>query len=174
MKLIKEFSGHSGCNVSLYEDSGSYFVRKKSGSELYNRRLMRQLIKQKHFDSVKIKVPRILGYGKERGLLYFDMEYIQGVTLWEAIRHAQFSDIERFIDLLFHSLPLSQEKKHVDANALFKRKIAEIAQRIRTDGEIENESLAILERYDFSEIPFSHCCGDLTMENIIFSTSGQI
>lgn len=49
MELVKTLSGHSGCNLYLYQDNNIYFVRKDSGKENYNRRLKKQFIKQRSF-----------------------------------------------------------------------------------------------------------------------------
>ena len=171
---VKEFSGHSGCRLFLYMSGSSYFVRKMSGHESYNQRLKKQLIKQKHFCLPMVKTPRIFGYGEEGGLFYFDMEYVQGVTLANAMRRIQVNEIEHLVELLLQSIPISQARYHVNTDAIFRRKILRISRNIGVNWEIARESLAILDGYDFSKVPLSFCCGDLTLENIILSPSGQI
>ena len=46
-KWIKKFVGHSGCQLNLYKDNGTFFLRKDAGSSSYNHRLKKQCAKQK-------------------------------------------------------------------------------------------------------------------------------
>ena len=119
MELIKVLSGHSGCNLYLYQNNNSYFVRKDAGKGTYNRRLKKQFIKQKSFELADVKTPKILQYGIEKGLFYFDMDYIQGTTLSNIFKNIQLNEIEHLVNILFKSLLISEGKYQKNADSIF-------------------------------------------------------
>lgn len=174
MELVKTLSGHSGCNLYLYQDNNMYFVRKDSGKENYNRRLKKQFIKQRSFVLKGIKTPKILNYGIDKGLFYFDMEYVPGTTLSNIFKNVQLNEIEYFIKLLFNSLLISEGKYQSNTDSVFKKKISEISSKIEIKEDFVLKALDLLNQYDFNKIPCGYCCGDLTLENIILTPSGQI
>lgn len=168
---MKKLSGHSGCSVWLMDNQGKPFVRKQSGSLPYNMRLKRQFIKQRKFCLSNIKTPAILGCGLNNGLFYFDMEFIQGVPMSQYMDNIKVGEIEHLISLLFHSLQIKKGKKYINADKIFKTKIASLEKMLDKNGVIE-KCLSKLKYFNFSSVPYSACCGDLTLENIILSPEG--
>ena len=94
MKILKELSGHSGCKVLLMQ-SEDIFVRKFSPSLAYNNRLIKQIDKQKKFKNNVLKTPKIFKHGTFDNLCYYDMEYIQGVSLSDYIERENIKNIEK-------------------------------------------------------------------------------
>ena len=111
-EFIKSLSGHSGCRLYLYKDSDRIFIRKDAGHKDYNNRLKKQFVKQKKFNLKDINTPKIYTYGlNEKGVFYFDMEYINGITLSEYMRTIKVKEIVTLINLLFENLPISKNMK---------------------------------------------------------------
>lgn len=173
-KLVKKLSGHSGCNLYLYQDNANYFVRKDSGKENYNRRLKKQFIKQKHFVLPDVKTPKILNYGIRDGLFYFDMDYIQGATLANIFKNIQLNEIDHLVKILFNSLLIAEGKYQKNADSIFKKKIFDVYSKIENKDDEVLKAFNLLKSYDFNKIPCSFCCGDLTLENVILTPTGEI
>lgn len=113
IELIKSLSGHSGCNLNLYKDieKDRIFLRKDAGLISYNKRLKKQFIKKKEFNMKRVKTPKIFNYGiNDKGIFYFDMEYINGITLSEYMKQIKIKEIVDLITLLFDSLPIFAER----------------------------------------------------------------
>jgi len=174
VEFIKPLSGHSGCGLNLYKQDNSVFLRKDSGSPDYNRRLKKQFIKQNRFTLPGIKTPAILSHGLENGLFYFDMEFLNGVTLAEYMSHIKIKEINSLISLLFKALPVKDSTLMPHTDKIFKKKIAEIKTKLRPSDTEALQAVKLLEQFDFSGIPFSYCCGDLTLENIMLDNDKQI
>ena len=174
-ELIQTLSGHSGCNLNLYKDNEKIFLRKDAGSISYNRRLKKQFIKQKNFNLEKIKTPKIFEYGfNESGIFYFDMEYINGMTLSEYMKQIKIKEIVDLVTLLFEALPITKSLSCPHAQRIFQKKIADLISKPNIGNPIIKQSLNILKNYDFSNVPLSPCCGDLTLENIIINIGGGV
>lgn len=174
VEFIKPLTGHSGCGLNLYRLNNTVFLRKDSGNPNYNRRLKKQFIKQNLFTLPGIKTPQILNHGEENGLFYFDMEFLNGVTLAEYMSSIKIKEINSLITLLFKALPV--DNAHIDpkADKIFKNKIAEIKKKLRPSDTEAIQAVEILESFDFSHVPLSYCCGDLTLENIMLGSDKQI
>lgn len=173
-ELIKNLLGHSGCNLNLYKED-RIFLRKDAGNANYNRRLKKQFIKQKKFNLEKVKTPRIFEYGiNNKGIFYFDMEYINGITLSEYMKQIKIKEIVDLITLLFESLPIKQGGYFDRAQNIFQHKISDLETILDTSDINIKQSLDLLKKYDFSKVPQSSCCGDLTLENIIINMRGEI
>jgi hypothetical protein len=39
---------------------------------------------------------------------------------------------------------------------------------------VEAEAFGVLETFDFSTVPHSYCCGDLTLENVLMTPHGEL
>ena len=80
---VTDLGGHSGCMILLCERANNeIFVRKISSDTNYNKRLRIQAEKQSAYSNPKIHTPKVFGTGyTDDGLYYFDMEYIQGITM---------------------------------------------------------------------------------------------
>lgn len=177
IELIKSLSGHSGCNLNLYKDieKDRIFLRKDAGLISYNKRLKKQFIKQKEFNMKRVKTPKIFDYGiNDKGIFYFDMEYINGITLSEYMKQIKIKEIVDLITLLFDSLPINQASFSLNAKDIFQNKISDLANKLNISNKKIKNSLEILKNYDFSEVPTSLCCGDLTLENIIINARGEV
>ena len=101
-----DLGGHSGCKILLIEDDdGHIFVRKISKDKEYNDRLKRQCEKQAAFGGGKIKVPTVYNSGlSEDGLFYFDMEYVQGMTLAEYVKTMEIGKVRGLVEILVDNL----------------------------------------------------------------------
>lgn len=173
-EFIKHLNGHSGCGLNLYKQNGVLFLRKDSGTPDYNRRLKKQYIKQNKFSLLGIKTPKVFNYGHEDGLFYFDMEFLNGITLAEYMANIKIKEINTLVSLLFKSLPVQTSQKNIYADPIFKKKICQIKKQLRPSDKEALNAIQILENFDFSDVPFSYCCGDLTLENIMLDDNKQI
>lgn len=164
--IVKDLGGHSGCKILLCEENGKYFVRKISGSVEYNHRLEKQCLKQKEFKTTTVKVPKILNSGYESNLFYFDMEYVQGITLAKYISKIDVSKISSIADLLVSNIDFNESILN-DFNA-YLNKINELTDKtLHLNNEYINSALAYLKEYSWIDFSNSFCHGDLTLENII-------
>lgn len=174
VNTIRDLSGHSGCRVMLCQAGGDPFIRKQSTSLAYNERLKRQLLKQKHFNMDAVRTPAVLGAGYDGGFFYFDMEYIPARKMAESIEHLDIEDILHFLDMLFESLPLRRKKPGARAAALFSCKIGAVTRNLPRREATVLEAVRKLRNFDFSTVPHSYCCGDLTLENILVTENRRI
>lgn len=166
--------GHSGCQIFLVEnEDGTVYVRKISKNIEYNERLEKQCKKQKLYRNGLVKSPKVLNQGfNEEGLFYFDMEYIQGVTLAEYIKTVEIGKVKGLVKTLVKSLVpnvdiiVSREQKEVIQD-IFINKLNSLRQSIQFDNAVIDEAIIMLENHDWSKIVPSSCHGDMTLENII-------
>ena len=170
-----DLGGHSGCKIILIEeDDGFTFVRKISKDKWYNDRLQKQCEKQASFKGGKIKTPTVYNRGlNEEGLFYFDMEYIQGMTLAEHIKSMEIGAIKGLVESLVSSLiPTTSNETGIaeqnKAKDIFSKKISELKIKLSNkNNQIIDTSLELLEAHDWSKMTYSLCHGDMTLENII-------
>lgn len=164
--------GHSGCQIYLIEDDeGNTFVRKISKDAEYNARLKMQCEKQASFQGEYIKTPKVLVNGITKdGLFYFDMEYVQGITLAKYIQTVEIGKVKGLISTLVKNLvPKSisiQDGNH--AVEIFSKKIKSLKSCLDSyDNKIIKKSLELLEKHNWSKFTPTQCHGDMTLENII-------
>lgn len=167
--------GHSGCQIFLIEDdNGQVFVRKISKDKDYNPRLRVQCEKQDAFDGGLIKAPKVLKSGlMENGLFFFDMEYIQGMTLVEYIKTMEIGKVRGLVETLVDNLvpknvnePTIEEKNY--AAQTFNKKLLSLRETLSNQSnEIVDSALQLLESHDWSQMNATQCHGDMTLENII-------
>ena len=166
--------GHSGCQIFLIEkDDGRVFVRKISKDKEYNNRLKMQSDKQAAFRGNLVKAPQVYEQGYiENGLFYFDMEYIQGITLAEYIKTMEIGKIKGLVTALIGSivpkvqvLPTEEERQYT--RNTFYKKLSILRRTLPDDNVVVNQALDLLEKHDWSKICHSQCHGDMTLENII-------
>jgi hypothetical protein len=158
----------------MEEDDGQVFVRKISKDKDYNERLKVQSEKQAAFRGDPVKAPKVIQSGyTEDGLFYFDMEYIQGITLAEYIKTMEIGKVKGLVEMLVSSLvpekreALTQEEKETVA-ATFSDKMKSLKDTLSDqDNEIIDHSLELLESHDWGRLAPSQCHGDMTLENII-------
>ena len=172
-----DLGGHSGCRILLCDDDNSVYVRKISKSTEYNDRLRIQKDKQCNFISQTIKTPTVLGEGyTEDEMYYFDMEYVQGITLSEYIKNVRISDVRKIVETLI--IELSRSKRLSDVSTLeinnrFATKINDLKRILLGKNKVTDSALDILQNHDWSAFENTTCHGDLTLENIIVK-NGQL
>lgn len=166
--------GHSGCQIFLIEeDDGSVYVRKISKDKEYNSRLKIQSEKQASFSGDPIKAPKVLNTGyTDAGLYYFDMEYIQGVTLAEYIKTMEIGKVKGLVEALVSSLvpqkqvEISKEQQE-KVKIVFDKKITDLHNKLYGNNKVVDQALCLLGKHDWSRLVPSQCHGDMTLENII-------
>lgn len=166
---ITDLGGHSGCKILLCEeDDNSTFVRKISSSQDYNDRLKQQAEKQKSFNSTVIKAPSVKATGyTEEGLFYFDMEYIQGITLAEYMNTIEIGKVRGLVEAIVNNMIAIGETTSSEPN-IFIKKIESLEEKLleKNNGTI-NKALELLKMHDWSLFTKTKCHGDMTLENII-------
>lgn len=167
--------GHSGCKIYLIEpDDGAVFVRKTSKDQAYNERMKAQCEKQAAFRGEPIRTPKVLNCGyNEDGLFFFDMEYIQGITLAEYIKTMEIGKVKGLVESLVASLvPVEQietkEEDQLTAKEIFAKKLSSLHESLKDkNNPVIDRSLDLLESHDWGKLTPSQCHGDMTLENII-------
>ena len=165
--------GHSGCGIYLVElDDGSVFVRKTSKNPDYNSRLQAQCAKQRSFAGNRIHAPAILQEGiDEEGRFYFDMEYIQGVTLAEYVKTMEIGKIKGLVATLVESLVSRTDGETANKDrirACFQNKLEDLSRNLKDANNLHvAAAMELLRHHDWGNIPATACHGDLTLENII-------
>ena len=167
--------GHSGCQIYLIEDDdGKTFVRKISKDEDYNERLKAQSEKQASFKGEPVKAPVVLNQGyTEEGLYFFDMEYIQGITLAEYIKTMEIGKVKGLVESLVSSIIPKRWIKSIpecksDVLQIFAKKLSGLRKTLSVhNNPVIDQSLTLLEAHDWSKLTYSQCHGDMTLENII-------
>lgn len=171
---ITNLGGHSGCKILLCEnDDNSVFVRKISSNKDYNNRLEVQALKQRSFVSDTIKVPEIYSTGfTEDGLFYFDMEYIQGITMAEYIQTIEIGKVRNLVEAIVENIISVSEKDNEVDIAIFYNKIEDLSRKLsKYNNPIIEEALLMLSSHKWDRFIKTNCHGDLTLENIIVKDS---
>ncbi len=164
--FIKELSGYSGCHIHLYDDNGKLFVRKLSGSEAYNQRLERQIVKQAAFRHHILRAPQVYRTGYIDGCFYADMEYIDGKTVADIIRDGDYQTAHKAI---CNVLTLFTPANTVLTNAHDVVKKVESMRNALNHFDFQEpcqQTLGKLCECTWSTHP-SACHGDLTLENML-------
>ena len=174
LKFIKNLNGHSGCEISLFKDENKFFVRKKSSSKEYNLRLKKQFIKQSKYDLKIAKTPKIYGYGYDKDLFFFDMEYVQSIAFCEYINTIKITELVDYIKMLFKSLPINKSIKNQYVNNIFRQKISNLNKIIFNKNTTIKYIFELLNETDWNEVLQSPSHGDLTLENIMISTDNKL
>ena len=166
--------GHSGCSIYLIEDGdGRVYVRKTSKDASYNERLILQCSKQSKFTGGIVRTPAVYGSGyTSSGLFYFDMEYIQGITLSEYIRSMEIGKISALVNSIVESIvpihfeSITSEQK-CETNEIFNNKISDLKSQLSGSNSTVSAAITLLEQHDWGYFIPSDCHGDMTLENII-------
>ena len=164
--------GNSGCDLSVIESNGELIVKKKSRDESYNDRLYRQYIKQKNFASAVFSRTETYGFTVEDGRASFTMEYLNGMTMAEALRTMELSHIPVLGNVMMSVIP-PDICRCEDANSAFRAKLASLEADQRMRDFPVSDAFARLRGFDWSWASGSPCHGDLTFENMILK-DGQV
>lgn len=158
--------GNSGCRIEVVETEDGLTVKKSAQDARYNERLYRQYVKQKNYKCEAFHRTEVYYYEIYKGLASFSMEYIQGVTMAEAMRTMELVQIPswgRQFALIVPEHVAPCEK----ANEAFRGKIASLcAEQGMRDFNV-SEAVKRLFDFDWSWASCSSCHGDLTLENMI-------
>lgn len=179
---VHNLHGNSGARVALHTGSRGSYVRKTAGNAAANERLLAQAAKQNRLGRSGLVLPRVLLSGHdEDGAAFFDMEYVAGRTVADAIVNDAPFDLHTLGDGIRHLLWLFAScTDGALAAAQFHNKIGDIAQRSLQREESANLSTQILacaqrlHACGWDDIPQSPCHGDLTLENIMLANTRGI
>ena len=134
-----DLGGHSGCQILLCEtEENLVFVRKISSNIEYNQRLIKQAEKQSLFNTPSIKTPKVLdrGYTKD-GLFYFDMEYVQGITLAEYLKRIEVGKVRGLVEQIVNGInSLIGTEKGEFSERVFQNKIDSLEKKLSIQSSI--------------------------------------
>lgn len=167
---VTNLGGHSGCRILLCEtEDNSVYVKKISANLNYNKRLVIQAEKQKAFVNGIVMAPDVFTSGyTEEGLFYFDMEYIQGITLAEYMKTIEIGKVRGLVETLVKKVVIPEViEDDVDESA-FHNKIDMLEKELMpwNNGTVE-QALKMLRNHSWKRFVKTICHGDLTLENII-------
>jgi Phosphotransferase enzyme family len=165
------FHGHSGARVVFHADAG--LVRKTAGAPSANARLQAQAEKQRRLFMLGLPFPRVLAERIDaEGCAQFDMQYLPGRSLADAISQAAIFDPATVVKSVERMMWLfTPAAGPALAPELFHGKIRTISAAA---GEDVRRAAARLSACDWSGIPQSPCHGDLTLENMLITTARTI
>jgi hypothetical protein len=182
-----ELSGFSGARVLLIrEHSGQPFVRKISASAAGNARLQAQAIRQKLIAGLiegSARTPKVFSEGFEGDLYYFDMEYVHGLDGISFLRTASFPAILRFTEALCTTIErfarLVDRELQISPREAALGKCHEIRAAMPADQPRAVAAMGrLIDLVETSAMPDSvavtACHGDMTLENIVVTDSGEI
>lgn len=177
-------NGHSGCSISVHEQNGYTFVRKKSSSIEYNARLKAQYEKQAgHKFSSLYVTPTITSGYDSKGLFFFDMQYLNGVTLAKYMYSISLEEIPPLASKLMYYND-SNPNYDPDAASIIRNKVDSVVEKILTETVIDNEkkeleplilqSKRLINDYSWDHMIHSPCHGDFTLENLLITSDKKI
>jgi tRNA A-37 threonylcarbamoyl transferase component Bud32 len=168
-------AGHSGARVVLHARPAFSFVRKTAAARSHNDRLLGQIAKQRDLGRAGIAFPRILASGfDDEGCAFFDMAYIPGRTLADAVMNSTAFASETVLAAVEKMLWLFQACRGAALPAeQFRAKIGTIANNAVPSDAVRICAERLL-RLDWDGIPHSPSHGDLTLENIMFGAERNV
>lgn len=156
MRIIKQFSGQSGSRVLLIRDKNRIFVRKFGN-------VKRNVLQLDILERLGIRVPRIYHITGE----YYDMEFIRGYDMKTYLLNNRVDELRDFIMKVLHKFAENAVEK--DFTHAYEQKLDVFPWHSYSLPFKREELLEKLPK----RIPVSHYHGDLTLENIIYSDSGE-
>jgi aminoglycoside phosphotransferase (APT) family kinase protein len=181
-EVRRVFKGHSGARVVLHSTGSHSFVRKTAGNPSSNARLLSQMEKQRQLSQTGVPLPRMLASGTdEAGRAYFDMAYVPGLTVAQAVLEATVFNADVLVSAIERMFWLFRACSGEPISAdQFRHKIVDIARHDRGATNVPSGPEAIrncadvLLRLDWSGIPSSPSHGDLTLENIMLRAGRSV
>lgn len=182
-----QIQGRSGCPIHISEKDGAFRVKKYSGSDAYNKRLLLQINKQdnffKHNSQSGFTTPQVLEQGTEHNLVWFEMPYINAEKYSNYLVKQNKHALDNFIQTLYayfnnlheKALPFPSEKLQQQLT----NKIAEITGKLNEntwlDAEVRKNAVHFLQQ----QIPSAPlleitCHGDFTLSNMLFTNDRRI
>lgn len=181
----KQMAGYSGARLFLMSDGArGYFVRKQASSPDLNERLRRQMEKQNLVHALSGRpfgIPKVLGCDTDEGHFYYDMEFIDGMDAPTALATTglpEVRDVARQLQQALHFLSTQQpfDAAGGDSFNVLARRVLAVTRR--DIGLPHAEAIKILEGLDDfargESFTPTLCHGDLSLENIIITRSGQL
>lgn len=172
-----KIKGNSGTSVELVYIEGTPRIIKKTNDLKYKSRLLLQCKKQIYFEKTikNITVPKVLSNGDN----YFEMEYIYMSDVISFFQLSKPDEILSKFDLILNFLESSLLNSKIETvnSEIFLFKINSIKSDLANKTNFESYNLIIDDLTDFLSkiknfnIPIGLCHGDLTLSNILFSTS---
>lgn len=167
---ITDLGGHSGCQILLCEkEDDLIWVRKVAGNKEYNQRLIKQAEKQAHFVNSVLKAPKVINEGyTDEGLFFFDMEYIQGITMAEYIKSIEIGKVRSICETIVDNLVFASDGAGRNNEEIFAEKIDSLQNTLKnSNNSVIDQALLVLKSHNWNRFVSSYCHGDLTLENII-------
>lgn len=174
--------GHSGARVVLHSNGAHSFVRKTAHDRSSNERLSAQMEKQRQLGASGVPFPRVLASGTdETGCAYFDMAYVPGLTVAQAVLEATVFDADALVSAVERMFWLFRACRgnHIEDDR-FRRKISDVARSHRAAPNCSSlveqvgRCADILLRLDWNGIPSSPSHGDLTLENVMLGAERSV
>jgi aminoglycoside phosphotransferase len=172
---VWQFHGHSGATVMLYGRGRERIVRKTASEFGRNERLRRQSALQRHLSGCGLPFPCVLDEGiGDDGFAFFDMEYVPANNLAALVCGAAPYDKEIVVstlDRVFRFFRLTTQGTLPAAS--FHAKIDQVADHCRLLPQKTPIAgmAARLNTLQWDAVPSSVCHGDMTLENMLVSST---
>ena len=150
-KIVKEFIGHSGCEILLIKDGQDFFVRKNGNIKRNIERLIG--LYEKGYN-----VPAIYDSAES----YIEMEYIHGLDIVEYLKTRDTKKLGKFIIQTIDSF--AKDAIKVDYSNVYDTKL----DWINSVNDLPFSKNEIVDRLP-THLPRSTYHGDFTLENLIFN-----
>lgn len=151
MHLVKHLKGHSGANVSLYDDKGTYKVIKSN----YKNSIESANI----LNALPFSTPEILEVSDNKII----MEYVEGQDMKTYLESADTNDVNKLIAFLESYINWSLENSH---DYIFTTEVKNKINQLKPFIDLTNISTSLM-----NTKPKSLIHGDFTLENIIFANN---
>jgi tRNA A-37 threonylcarbamoyl transferase component Bud32 len=177
----RPLTGHSGVDLFLLDTQNGLAVRKQARRDAQNARLRTQCEKMRSTFDQGLPCPRVLDTGEMDGLFWFDMEYVAGETLGNAVCSGRALDWPAIVKQIFGVVAgFRARSSGFIPSAAFTAKLLSIVARCSEVpaaapllGPIGRLAEELSER-DWTGISESPSHGDLTLENIILRHDGSL
>lgn len=157
MLKVKEFKGHSGCMVELYDDNSTYKVIKSGSPKLAASADLLDCLRIKGFKTPKVEV-----ISEDK----IEMEYINGVDMKTYIERADNKDIDKLISFINSYFDSFKAFEDIDIRQPIVDKLSSIEEHVDFD-RINFSFIQLLDRLP-QEVTVDVCHGDFTLDNILY------